>query len=201
MTYRRGDIGIAIFTAAYLAAFAPLFIAARNWEFLLYAGVVAVVLVILLATLRRIRLSYAVLGGLSLWGLMHMAGGSVVVDDDVLYALRIIPIVDRGDELFILKFDQVVHFWGFGVTTLLAYDLLCPSLEVKPNYGVIYPVLVLVGMGFGALNEIIEFIAVMACPQTGVGGYVNTSLDMVFNMLGAMTAAIYIHVRRVSGGD
>jgi putative membrane protein len=45
-------------------------------------------------------------------------------------------------------------------------------------------------MGLGALNEIVEFAAVVASPSTGVGGYYNTALDLVFNGLGATLAVI-----------
>ena len=48
-------------------------------------------------------------------------------------------------------------------------------------------------MGFGALNEVVEFAAVAFFGQTGVGGYWNTALDLVFNMLGAIVATIFIH--------
>jgi hypothetical protein len=44
-------------------------------------------------------------------------------------------------------------------------------------------------MGFGALNELIEFLAVLSVPETGVGGYYNTGLDIVANALGAICAA------------
>lgn len=51
-------------------------------------------------------------------------------------------------------------------------------------------------MGFGALNEIIEFIAFLSFPNTGVGGYENNMLDLVFNMFGAILAAVYINLRK-----
>ena len=124
-----------------------------------------------------------------------MLGGGVRLNGDVLYSLQLIPIVNAG-ELVILKFDQFVHLFGFGVTTLLAYHLLKRYLNNKVNYKVFYSALVLIGMGFGALNEIVEFAAVVAFPQTGVGGYYNTALDLVFNMLGAIIAVVFIHLRR-----
>jgi putative membrane protein len=40
----------------------------------------------------------------------------------------------------------------------------------------------------------VEFIAVLSFPQTNVGGYVNTSLDLVFNALGAIAAVIFIQL-------
>ncbi len=196
MKYRREEISLAIFTLFYLIAFALYFIRTGEKEFLLYVGVVVMVFVLMFATLHRTKFSYPVLAGMSLWGLFHMAGGGLVVNGEMLYSLHLIPIVDLGEEMFILKFDQAVHFWGFGVTTLLAYDLLRHYLNDRSNYAVVYPLLVLIGMGLGSLNEIVEFFAVLAFPETGVGGYGNTSLDMVFNSLGAIAAVIIIHFKR-----
>jgi len=124
-----------------------------------------------------------------------MAGGGVIINGAVLYALPLIPIVGTGD-LSILKYDQFVHFFGFGVSTLVVYHLLRPYLNEKVNWKVIYPILVVAGAGMGVLNEIIEFIAVLLVPNTGVGGYANTALDLVFNTLGAIAAVFLIHIRR-----
>jgi len=124
-----------------------------------------------------------------------MFGGGLIVNGEVLYALRLIPIFEFGD-IFVLRFDQFVHFFGFGVATLLAYHLLKPYFNSQTNYKVVYPLLVLIGMGLGALNEIVEFVAVVTFPETGVGGYFNTALDLVFNMFGAIGAVIVIHLRR-----
>ena len=49
-------------------------------------------------------------------------------------------------------------------------------------------------MGFGALNEVIEFIATLMVPNTNVGGYVNTGWDLVANMIGASVAATLIYL-------
>ena len=48
------------------------------------------------------------------------------------------------------------------------------------------------GMGFGALNEIVEFFAVLMLPETNVGGYTNTGWDLVSNLVGATLAVIVI---------
>jgi hypothetical protein len=47
-------------------------------------------------------------------------------------------------------------------------------------------------MGLGAVNEIIEFIAVLSVPDTNVGGYYNTALDLVFNGAGAVIAMVIV---------
>lgn len=47
-------------------------------------------------------------------------------------------------------------------------------------------------MGFGALTEVIEFGAPLLLPETNVGRYMNTSLDLVANLIGATGAAVLI---------
>jgi hypothetical protein len=47
-------------------------------------------------------------------------------------------------------------------------------------------------MGFGALNEVVEFAATQLLPDTNVGGYVNTGWDLVFNLVGSAAAALAI---------
>jgi hypothetical protein len=58
----------------------------------------------------------------------------------------------------------------------------------------VYPALA--AMGLGAVNEIIEFIAVLSVPDTNVGGYLNTALDLVFNAAGAIIAMVLVALTR-----
>lgn len=193
-----------LFNLVYVTAFAIYYLTVKNYEFLWYVAILLFFLILILTTLKRTRFDGVILWGLSLWGLMHMAGGGVRVGERVLYALPIIHLFGTGESL-VLKFDQFVHFFGFGVATIVFYHLLRPYLNqggTAINWVVLYPLIVLGGMGLGALNEIIEFIAVVAFGQTGVGGYWNTALDLVFNMLGAIGAVVFIHFyyrRRVWG--
>ena len=55
-------------------------------------------------------------------------------------------------------------------------------------------------LGFGALNEVIEFIATLLVPETNVGGYRNTGWDLIANLCGATIAAalIWIHGRKAT---
>ena len=48
--------------------------------------------------------------------------------------------------------------------------------------------------GFGAINEVIEFVATLALPETNVGGYINTGWDLVANLVGATAAALIIYI-------
>ena len=115
------------------------------------------------------------------------------IDGSVLYALQLIPITNNG-ELTLLKYDQVVHFYGFGTTAWLLWHLLHSLFPTLRSSKSIYFYSALASMGLGALNEMIEFAAVLAFPNTNVGGYFNTALDLVFNALGAATAMVVIYL-------
>lgn len=186
---------ILTFTFLYLAAFSFFYIGAKNYEFLLYIGVILIIFALILSTNKRFNYSNLTLWGLSIWGLLHMAGGGVHVGDGVLYSLILVPISSTYE---IFKFDQFVHMFGFAVATVLMYELILPSLKTKPTQrkSLIF-VIIMAGLGAGALNEIVEFIAVVITPETNVGGYNNTALDLVSNLIGAIFAAIIIVRKRL----
>lgn len=178
---------VGLFTLAYVTVFTVWFFAIGNYEFIVYVITMAVMIGLVGTSLRRAEYPVAMLWGLSVWGLLHMAGGGVPVGDSVLYSLRLIPIV-QDDDLFILKYDQVVHAYGFGVTAWLLHHLMVRHFPATDGSAtaMFYPLFG--AMGLGALNEMIEFSAVLMVPETNVGGYYNTALDLVFNCLGAVIA-------------
>lgn len=142
------------------------------------------------STLATTKFPHWIVGGLSLWGLLHMAGGGIKVNGEVLYKFVIYPFIDKGGEFVILKFDQFVHFYGFFITTLVMLHLLSTRLSPKTSWKFKAFIAASAGLGLSALNEIIEFIAVLAIPETNVGGYYNTGFDLIFNLAGCLTAVI-----------
>ena len=52
------------------------------------------------------------------------------------------------------------------------------------------------GAGVGSINEVLEFIAVERVPETNVGGYDNTMLDLIFNLIGGVLAVAFLAWRR-----
>ncbi len=184
--------GVAMFTAAYFIGFCIYFVSIRNWEFLWYIAVMLFLLVLIFWSLPYTKLSSLAVWGLAVWGLLHMAGGGIPVNDSVLYGWKILPLLDRGGEFFILKFDQVVHAFGFAVATLVMYEII--GRRWRGGRGLLSGLAFLSGMGLGAVNEIVEFVAVLVFPATGVGGYYNTGLDLVFNMLGAILMALGLYI-------
>ncbi|MBP9856233.1 MAG: DUF2238 domain-containing protein, partial [Candidatus Pacebacteria bacterium] len=177
-----------IFNLAYVLGFGAYYLLSGNYEFVWYVAVLVFFFILVLATWHRAKFDSVILWGLSIWGLLHMAGGGLKVGDGVLYSLHLIPIIGSGDA-YILKFDQVVHFFGFAVATLVVYHLLKPYLNSQTNWKVVYPLIIAAGMGLGVLNEIVEFMAVVIFPNTGVGGYYNPAIDLIFNTFGSIAPA------------
>ena len=64
----------------------------------------------------------------------------------------------------------------------------------RPSFGLL-TLCVAAGMGFGALNEVVEFIAVLCIPDPNVGGDENTGWDLVANFVGSVIAALALRFR------
>ena len=76
------------------------------------------------------------------------------------------------------------------------------GIPIRPTAGLL-TISVAAGMGFGAANEIIEFLATRVLPETNVGGYENTGWDLVSNAVGCLIAAVLISQwssRKAGGG-
>jgi hypothetical protein len=192
---------VAGFTSLYIAVAAVAAVGVGNGEFLFYIVVMLVLMLVVWLVHRSVSLTTPVLWALSFWGLAHMAGGLVPVPGSlpidgsirVLYSLWLIP--ER------LKYDQVVHTYGFGVATWVCWQGIRAAIrrrggEAVPTAGLMV-LAAAAGMGLGALNEVIEFAATMLMAETNVGGYVNTGWDLVANFVGAAGAALIIRMRGV----
>jgi uncharacterized membrane protein YjdF len=186
---KRGQQPIFLFNMAAIIIFSAIFISRLNLEFMFYVAIIIFFLFVIVLTNHRVDYSLHVLWGLSLWALMHMSGGAVFIGGTRLYDIILIPLI--GEPYLIFKYDQLVHIIGFGVATVAMYQLLKPSIG-KGHWISLSIVIIMAGLGVGALNEIIEFVASVAVPESGVGGYYNTSLDLVSDLVGAIIAAIYL---------
>ncbi len=178
---------------ALLLAFGTVFLLKKNFEFLIYVGVIIMCLALIVVSFFRVRYSNATLLGLTIWSLMHMAGGGVYINGVRLYDIILIPLSQTYP---ILRYDQLVHVFGFAAATLTMFDLLRPLLkEDLRHFIALSVVVVMAGLGVGAFNEIVEALVVAAIPQAGVGGYVNTALDLISDLLGAILAMTFIYWR------
>ncbi|MCK4873036.1 MAG: DUF2238 domain-containing protein [Phycisphaerales bacterium] len=182
---------IMAFTLLYLIVFGYLAIRAGGTEFIFYSICMVIFITLVLVVHRAVRLSNGVLLALSIWGFLHMAGGTVRppwLDGEVIYAWQIIPSV--------LRYDQMTHCFGFAAATMTCWQGLSRALRrpAQPTVGLVF-LAALMGMGLGTINEMIEFAATQIDPENGVGDYTNNALDLVFNAIGSTIAAIWIFVR------
>jgi uncharacterized membrane protein YjdF len=192
---KKGQLPLLLINLIMIVGFTLFYVERKNYEFIMYIGVIVLILALILFTNKRHNLSNGLLWGLTFWGFLHMAGGSFVYNGEIWYKQVLINIWNSS-EFVILRYDQFVHFVGFLIATVIGYELLKPYLIKKPNWKVLSVLVVMMGIGIGALNELMEFFAVLLFPETGVGGYYNTLWDLVFDSLGSIVAVIWIHFRK-----
>ncbi len=184
---------LAAVNIALCVIFGSMFVLRLNYEFIIYVGVILFFLCLIGFSLRWIHYTPMALVGLTIWSALHLAGGAVPIGQGRLYDTIIVAL---SQEYPILRYDQIVHIWGFGVSTIVMYCLLKPSLRRGTgNVISLAVVLAMAGLGVGALNEILEFIVTIAVPESCVGGYLNTSLDLCSDLIGAAWGVFYILVR------
>ncbi len=197
----RGHFRVAIIAIPMILAAPAISVWRGNWEFLYYSAWLVVFALGVVVLDARVRLPFVVYWGLTLWCLAHLAGGIMPIPESLtepgknpnLYNMRVAP--------WMPKYDQVVHCLGFLVATVCAWcGLRARVLEAgstpqgqtlaarRVGFGLFLAV-VLMGMGLGAMNEVIEFVATRIMPWTNVGGYENTGWDLVSNLVGCLIAA------------
>jgi putative membrane protein len=184
-----------LFTISYLFAAGFFYISRGNFEFIAYLGVTVLIGLLILATARSSGLDHMVLWLLSFWGFLHMLGGLLPVGDTVLYGWRIIPLIDRGGDFFILKMDQVIHFYGFMAAAIAVHQLIARRSLPGTHPGMLIFFATIGSLGLSAVNEIIEFLAYVNLEETGVGDLYNMGLDLIFNAIGAITGAFWQQAR------
>ena len=187
-----------------IVGFGARFVLALNYEFIIYVGVIIFFLCVIGISLNKVEYSLDCLWGLTIWAAMHLAGGGINVGEGRLYDVMLIKLSDAYP---IFRYDQLVHIFGFAASTLLMYCLLKRYLKPNVNgFVALSIVIVMAGLGVGAFNEIVEFLVSTLIPESGVGGYLNTFLDLVADLIGAVIAIIYIKIfyfgqKKITGGE
>jgi uncharacterized membrane protein YjdF len=141
-------------------------------EFLLYSFSIAVVTGIGWRMFRRVHLPAPVLILMQLGILGHLLGGFVAYRGARLY----------DGVFFGMEYDHYLHMLN-GLAGALVVDRLLPDVKGPAPRGVI---VVLVMMGAGSIVEMIEYLAYLLIPTTGVGGYDNNMRDLVSNTVGGL---------------
>ena len=166
----------------------------RNFEFLIYAITVIVLVGVIYKTERYFRFDSVGLWLFNGWLILHILGGLASYQGVRFYDLILLDLV--GHPYHVLKYDQFVHFYCYVVIAILMWSVISKIASSGASLLVLCVVNILAASSLGAINEIIEFLAVVLLDSQGVGGYTNTAIDLVANLLGATAGTLLMTVRR-----
>jgi len=176
---------------AILGIFTASFLVKGNYEFLFYAVTLGAAVFVIEWTDRLFHYSLLAKIGFNLWLFLHFSGGTFKIAGTKLYDTILVPIY--GDPFNLLKYDQVIHGYCYFVVTLFVYSIVVHISDKNANKFLIGMITVLAGASIGAINEIIEFSTVVLFDAgDAVGGYYNNALDLIFNFIGAIIAALVV---------
>jgi hypothetical protein len=172
--------------AGQVAAVVGFGIARGNRRVVAYLIVWSLLALLIRAGHRRWPLPRLTLIALTVAGAVHLAGG-------------LLPSPEQGAPIFyetwlvpgVLKFDQAAHAFISAVVTVAVFQALGHVIDDgRAGRGVRAIVAMLVCWGFGAANELFEFLSALRFADAYVGGLDNTGWDLAFNALGGVLAAI-----------
>ena len=177
-------------TLLILLGFLVKAIAIKNYEFIGYWIVLVILFLVVIKLESKFKFPSWSLVLFAIWSIGHMAGGLIMIGNTKLYDLMLIHVL--GDPFFILKYDQVIHTFCYFAISILVYFVL--KKYIKKSSSVLIVFSALAALGIGLLNEVIEFgMVIFAGAADAVGGYYNTALDLVFNLIGALFGPIFAH--------
>jgi hypothetical protein len=179
---------ITLANVVVLCGFTVFFLIKANYEFLIYAVTLGVAIYLIERTDKVFHYSRLAKVGFGVWLLLHLSGGSFYINGERVYDTMLISIL--GEPYHIFKFDQAIHMFCYFVITLFLYSMVVYISADRASRIVTLVIVGLASMGVSALNEIIEFSAVVFFNSQGVGGYYNNSLDLVFNLIGILAAVV-----------
>ena len=177
--------------AIFLLSFLSYFILNNNYEFSGYGIVVGFLFFVLVWSNKYYDFPLTALWLFAIWVVMHMLGGSVYIGGVRLYDIVLFNLFNGGGEFVLLKYDQFVHAFCYVAISVLVYFMLKKHMKPRQTKALII-FTILAAIGVGVLNEVIEFgMVVFAGAAEAVGGYFNTALDLVFNLIGAIIGAFF----------
>ena len=158
-------------------------------EFMFYSIFMFIAIFFVLIYHKKLHLSLGIFLMVLSLIILHMIAGFVRISGTRLYDLT----------FTLFRVDNLMHSYGAVIFALVAYSYIRPYLdrEAKHDSLALASIIILLTMGFGAINEVLEFTAVMLFDSLGVGGYNNNMLDLIYNFVGGMAGAailVYYHL-------
>jgi uncharacterized membrane protein YjdF len=180
----RGWISIGALAPPALAA--GLGIARGDRRVIAYVLVWGLLALLVRAVHRRWPLSPLALGALVGAGVVHLAGGLLPSPDSgapILYETWLVPGA--------LKFDQAAHAAISAVVAAVLFELLGHIVDPRQAGPAVRAMLALLATwGFGAANELFEFLSAARFPDAYVGDLSNAGWDLAFNTAGSAAAVV-----------
>jgi uncharacterized membrane protein YjdF len=185
---RRGPSALAVAAVGPLVGFVAFSLARGDRRVGAYVLVWAVLATLVALTHARWPLRRSTLWALLAAGWVHLCGG-------------LLPSPDRGAPILyetwivhgVLKFDQLAHASICAVVTVAVYEVLGRVVDPTQAGPTARAVLAaVVCWGFGAANELFEFLSALRFRDAYVGNLDNTGWDLAFNTLGSLTAAVVL---------
>lgn len=182
-------LSLSITGALIILGFLFYFISIGNYEFIGYALFVGILLSLILYSDKYINYPSFVLWIFVFWIFLHFGGGAFYIDGIKLYDLILIDLI--GSPYDILKYDQLIHAYCYFSISMLAY---CVAKNKFKKIDLTVKILIImIALGISGINEIIEFgMVIWADAAEAVGGYYNTLMDMVMNLLGSIIGVALI---------
>jgi hypothetical protein len=172
--------------AGQVAAVIGFGLARGNRRVIAYLIVWSLLALLIRAGHRRWPLPRATLVALTVAGAVHLSGGLLPSPEPaaaIFYETWLIPGV--------LKFDQAAHALISAIVTVATFQALGHVVDDgRAGPGLRAVLAMLVCWGFGAANELFEFLSALRFADAYVGGFDNAGWDLAFNLLGSVIAAI-----------
>ena len=174
---------ISVVFFAFSLFFLAMSIINGNYEYAYYNSALLLGFVVLFAFYNQIHLKIPLLAGLTILALLHLAGGNVSDNGIRLYQTS----------LYSIPYDKIVHVFGSFVVTLIAYNFIEKTLgrEDRKKTLLVGFIILMIGVGAGAIVEIMEFLATLMFRNTIVGDYTNNAGDLVANLVGSLAALVF----------
>ncbi|MDD5177999.1 MAG: DUF2238 domain-containing protein [Candidatus Nanoarchaeia archaeon] len=174
-----------IYSLLFMSLFTIFFVLRGNYEFLYYTALMLFVILFFVIFYKKFNFPVWSMFGLTVLLTLHILGGHVDVGNVRLYDFWIIPGV--------LKYDNPVHFLGIFTVTFMINHLIRPHLKKTTIKSTWFLYLITLSLGVAGFYEILELVpSVWLGAKNQVGDYLNNALDLVFGLLGSITAALII---------
>jgi len=141
-------------------------------------------LIVIYLLQRKMYIPFAPVVGIALIGVFNYISDYIIINDVKLY----------NYSMGFLRTDMIVHLLVAFSVTIIIYHILYHQFKTKKITLIILSVLGTLGLG--TLNEIFELVGIIIFKTPLAADYYNNAIDLVSNLIGALTASVYIYWKK-----